>query len=168
MNRREVMMAAAATLLAGETFAADKAAKPLKVLVLGGTGISGPHLVRELGARSHKVTLFNRGKRNPGLFPNVETLIGDRNVASGVQTSAIGHRNTAVAQNSAAVGTLNTAESGAAFGLFFRLVSYGIARRSRDFESQIQVLATNYQILIDPTLVTRAQSLLTAPSEPTP
>jgi 2'-hydroxyisoflavone reductase len=79
MNRREVMMAAAATLLAGETFAADKAAKPLKVLVLGGTGISGPHLVRELGARGHKVTLFNRGKRNPGLFPNVETLIGDRN-----------------------------------------------------------------------------------------
>jgi len=80
INRREVMMmAGAATLLAGETFAADKPAKPLKVLVLGGTGISGPHLVRELDARGHKVTLFNRGKRNPGLFPNVETLIGDRN-----------------------------------------------------------------------------------------
>jgi uncharacterized membrane protein len=49
---------------------------------------------------------------------------------------------------------------GAAFGLFFRLVSYGIARRSRDFESQIQVLATNYQILVDPALVTRAQGVL--------
>src|SRR5688572_22602953 len=79
INRREVMMAAAATLLAGETFAADKAAKPLKVLVLGGTGISGPHLVRELGSRGHKVTLLNRGKRNPGLFKDIETLIGDRN-----------------------------------------------------------------------------------------
>jgi 2'-hydroxyisoflavone reductase len=76
INRREVMlMAAGATLLAGETFAAKK----LKVLVLGGTGISGPHLVRELNERGHQVTLFNRGKRNPGLFPNVETLIGDRN-----------------------------------------------------------------------------------------
>ncbi len=82
ISRREAMMmagAAATTLLARETFAAEKPAKPLKVLVLGGTGISGPHLVRELGARGHQVTLFNRGKRNPGLFPNVETLIGDRN-----------------------------------------------------------------------------------------
>jgi 2'-hydroxyisoflavone reductase len=74
-----MMMAGAATLLAGETFAADKPAKKLKVLVLGGTGISGPHLVRELDSRGHQVTLFNRGKRNPGLFPNVEALIGDRN-----------------------------------------------------------------------------------------
>lgn len=79
INRREVMIAAAATLLGGETFAAEKPAKKLKVLVLGGTGISGPHLVRELGARGHQVTMFNRGKRNPGLFPNVETLLGDRN-----------------------------------------------------------------------------------------
>lgn len=80
INRREVMMmAGAATLLAGQSFAADKPAKKLKVLVLGGTGISGPHLVRELTTRGHQVSLFNRGKRNPGLFPNVETLIGDRN-----------------------------------------------------------------------------------------
>jgi 2'-hydroxyisoflavone reductase len=82
INRREAMMlagAAAATLLTGRTFAAEKPVKQLKVLILGGTGISGPHLVRELGARGHQVTLFNRGKRNPGLFPNVETVIGDRN-----------------------------------------------------------------------------------------
>jgi 2'-hydroxyisoflavone reductase len=80
INRREAMMlAGAATLLAGETIAAEKPAKKLKVLVLGGTGISGPHLVRELDSRGHQITLFNRGKRNPGLFPNVETLIGDRN-----------------------------------------------------------------------------------------
>lgn len=82
INRRDAMLmagAAAATLLAGETFAADKKAKASKVLILGGTGISGPHLVRELVGRGHQVTLFNRGKRNPGLFPNVETLIGDRN-----------------------------------------------------------------------------------------
>ncbi|MGH8187407.1 MAG: NAD-dependent epimerase/dehydratase family protein, partial [Steroidobacteraceae bacterium] len=53
--------------------------KPLKVLVFGGTGFIGPHIVRELRAAGHQLTLFNRGKRNPGLFPDVETLIGDRN-----------------------------------------------------------------------------------------
>ncbi|HEY0681593.1 MAG TPA: NAD-dependent epimerase/dehydratase family protein [Steroidobacter sp.] len=80
ISRREaLLMAGAATLLAGQTFAAEEKVKPLKVLILGGTGISGPHLVRELLAAGHQVTLLNRGKRNPGLFKdNVETLIGDR------------------------------------------------------------------------------------------
>lgn len=82
INRRDaLLMAGAATLLATETFAAAKAVpvKPLKVLILGGTGISGPHLVRELRAAGHQLTLLNRGKRAPGLFKDVETLIGDRN-----------------------------------------------------------------------------------------
>lgn len=80
INRREaMMMAGAAALFAKKTFAAEKTVQRLEVLVLGGTGISGPHLVRELVARGHEVTLFNRGKRNPGLFPDVETLLGDRN-----------------------------------------------------------------------------------------
>lgn len=79
INRREaLLMAGAATLLGGQTFAASSKSKPLKVLILGGTGISGPHLVRELRAAGHEVTLLNRGKRNPGLFKDVETLIGDR------------------------------------------------------------------------------------------
>lgn len=81
INRREaLMMAGAATLLTGQTFAAEQTApvKPLKVLILGGTGISGPHLVRGLRASGHEVTLLNRGKRNPGMFKDVETLIGDR------------------------------------------------------------------------------------------
>ncbi|GFE89168.1 NAD-dependent epimerase/dehydratase family protein [Steroidobacter agaridevorans] len=79
INRREaLLMAGAATLLAGETFAAEPKVKPMKVLILGGTGISGPHLVRELRAAGHQLTLLNRGKRNPGLFKDVETLIGDR------------------------------------------------------------------------------------------
>jgi 2'-hydroxyisoflavone reductase len=81
MNRREAMKmagAAAATLLAGGTTAAQQG-KPLKVLIFGGTGFIGPHFVRELTAGGHQLTLFNRGKRNPGLFPNLETLIGDRN-----------------------------------------------------------------------------------------
>ncbi len=55
-----------------------RAAKPLRILVLGGTGFTGPYQVNYALARGHKVTLFNRGKTNPGLFPNVEKLQGDR------------------------------------------------------------------------------------------
>lgn len=50
----------------------------MNVLILGGTGFIGPHFVRVLREGGHKLTLFNRGKRNPGLFPDIETLIGDR------------------------------------------------------------------------------------------
>ena len=53
--------------------------KPLKILILGGTGFIGPHIVNAAIARNHSVTLFNRGKSDPGLFPGVETIIGDRN-----------------------------------------------------------------------------------------
>ncbi len=58
----------------------ERAAKPLKILILGGTGFIGPHEVRYAVARGHTVTLFNRGKTNPGLFPNLEKLEGDRAV----------------------------------------------------------------------------------------
>ena len=56
-----------------------KAEKPMRILILGGTGFIGPHQVRYALARGHKLTLFNRGKRNPNLFPEVEHLQGDRN-----------------------------------------------------------------------------------------
>ena len=52
---------------------------------------------------------------------------------------------------------------GAASGMLFRLVSYGISRRSRDFESTNQVLATNYQILVAPELLSQAQETLARP-----
>ena len=51
----------------------------LRILILGGTGFIGPFQVRYALARGHTVTLFNRGRTNAGLFPDVETLIGDRN-----------------------------------------------------------------------------------------
>jgi 2'-hydroxyisoflavone reductase len=57
-----------------------RAPKPLRILILGGTGFIGPHQVRYAMERGHTVTLFNRGKTNPGLFPNVEKLQGDRAV----------------------------------------------------------------------------------------
>lgn len=51
----------------------------MRILVLGGTGFIGPHMVRLALERGHTVTLFNRGRTNTHLFPNVEKLIGDRN-----------------------------------------------------------------------------------------
>ena len=54
--------------------------KPVQksILILGGTGFIGPHIVNTALARGHKVTLFNRGKTHPELFPDVEKLRGDR------------------------------------------------------------------------------------------
>ena len=53
-------------------------AGPKKVLILGGTKFLGPQLVDASRAHGHTVTLFNRGKTNPQLFPDVEKLHGDR------------------------------------------------------------------------------------------
>lgn len=50
----------------------------LKILVLGGTGFIGPHMVREGLRRGHRITLFNRGRTNSELFPDLELLVGDR------------------------------------------------------------------------------------------
>lgn len=54
------------------------APKKLKILVLGGTGFLGPQIVKYAQAQGHTVTLFNRGKTAPGLFPDVEHIEGDR------------------------------------------------------------------------------------------
>ncbi|WP_157156715.1 MULTISPECIES: general stress protein [unclassified Diaminobutyricimonas] len=54
---------------------------------------------------------------------------------------------------------------GAGFGMLFSLATYGLNRRKRDFTSMTQVLATNYQIVIDPNLTAQAQSVLGQPSE---
>jgi 2'-hydroxyisoflavone reductase len=51
---------------------------PRTILILGGTGFLGPHVVEAARARGHTVTLFNRGKTKPGLFPDIEKLQGDR------------------------------------------------------------------------------------------
>lgn len=55
------------------------AKQPLRILILGGTGFIGPHQVRYAIARGHTITLFNRGRTNPHLFPEIEKLRGDRN-----------------------------------------------------------------------------------------
>lgn len=74
MRRRDFLktslMAPLLPLLAG-------AASPRSVLVVGGTGFIGPHLVKTLVESGHRVTLFNRGKTNTHLFPELEKLKGD-------------------------------------------------------------------------------------------
>jgi 2'-hydroxyisoflavone reductase len=50
----------------------------MRILVIGGTRFLGRHLVEAALARNYEVTLFNRGKSNPDLFPQLETILGDR------------------------------------------------------------------------------------------
>src|SRR6266480_6874790 len=50
----------------------------MRLLVLGGTKFLGRAVVEAALAGGHEVTLFNRGRTNPELFPEVERLAGDR------------------------------------------------------------------------------------------
>jgi hypothetical protein len=52
---------------------------------------------------------------------------------------------------------------GAGFGMLFGIVSYAITRRTRDFTSTHQVLASRYEIIVDPSLTLRAQETLARP-----
>lgn len=50
----------------------------MDILIIGGTQFLGRHLVESALAAGHRLTLFNRGRTNPDLFPGVEKLHGDR------------------------------------------------------------------------------------------
>jgi 2'-hydroxyisoflavone reductase len=50
----------------------------VKVLVIGGTQFIGRHVVEKLLAANHEVTLFNRGKTGPTVFPDVPLILADR------------------------------------------------------------------------------------------
>jgi len=50
----------------------------MRILVLGGTQFLGRHVVDAALERGHDVTLFNRGRTRPDLYPGVEKLRGDR------------------------------------------------------------------------------------------
>jgi 2'-hydroxyisoflavone reductase len=50
----------------------------MRVLVLGGTRFLGRAITEAALGRGDTVTLFNRGMSNPGLYPGVETVTGDR------------------------------------------------------------------------------------------
>jgi 2'-hydroxyisoflavone reductase len=58
----------------------ERAPEPLSILVIGGTGFTGPEQVEHALARGHKVTVINRNRRRPDFFKGkteVEQLIGD-------------------------------------------------------------------------------------------
>ena len=57
--------------------------KKLKLLVFGGTGFIGPKLVDYALSRGHEVTLFNRGRSNTHLFPDLPKVLGDRDPDKG-------------------------------------------------------------------------------------
>ena len=64
---------------AGDEFGRRRQApSPKRLLILGGTGFIGPHMVRYAVERGHEVTIFTRGRAQADL-PDVEHLIGDRN-----------------------------------------------------------------------------------------
>jgi 2'-hydroxyisoflavone reductase len=73
-----------AALALSAACSASVPAKPrkLKLLVLGGTNFVGPATVEAAVRAGHEVTLFNRGKTNPGMFPQLEQIRGDRDEKS--------------------------------------------------------------------------------------
>lgn len=94
VSRREfIQWSAAATALAatGLDLAAAPAAKitPKKILILGGTGFLGPATIEIAQAHGHHVTMFNRGRTRPDLFPGVEKLHGDRDPKKGEGLKAL-------------------------------------------------------------------------------
>src|SRR5476649_426151 len=79
-RRKIVQLAAFAAATAGfPALAAAQTVKPMRLLILGGTGLIGPYQVRYALARGHQVTVFNRGREKEAWPGPVEELLGDRN-----------------------------------------------------------------------------------------
>ena len=87
----------------GDGLQVSRAERPLDILILGGTAFLGIAQVEYARARGHTVTLFNRGRTNPHLFPGVEKLVGDRAVPD--YSALEGRRWDAVLDNSASLAT---------------------------------------------------------------
>jgi len=77
-TRRTLALSSLALAAIGARAAAQPKGKPMRLLILGGTGFIGPHQVRYALSRGHKVTVFNRGRRPDDFPPEVEELVGDR------------------------------------------------------------------------------------------
>jgi 2'-hydroxyisoflavone reductase len=100
-TRRDFLkLTASAAALAGAggapaLLARQNAAAPRKpgagkrLLILGGTAFLGPEVVEAAKARGFTITLFNRGKTNPHLFPELEKLQGDRDPRKGEGLKAL-------------------------------------------------------------------------------
>ncbi len=98
-SRRAFLQCAGLSAAAGAALAAPAARQStrralprLDLLILGGTGFLGPHTVEAALARGHTITLFNRGRTNPDLFPDLEKLRGDRDPRKGDGLTALEDR----------------------------------------------------------------------------
>ena len=96
MSRRRFLGCAGAIATGGvslpvvaRVLAPDTSAKR-KILFLGGTEYLGPATVSSALRAGHEVTLFNRGRTNPHLFPDLEKLRGDRYPDRGEGLAALG------------------------------------------------------------------------------
>jgi 2'-hydroxyisoflavone reductase len=83
MRRRDFLWALGGLPVSGGAEAAGSASgrRPQRLLILGGTGFLGPHVVEAARRRGLSVTLFNRGVTNPTRFAGaqgVEQVLGDR------------------------------------------------------------------------------------------
>ena len=81
MHRRDFLISSAlAALASARAVRADTGPpKPMRLLILGGTGFIGPYQVRYALSRGHRVTIFNRGRQQETWPGPVEELLGDRN-----------------------------------------------------------------------------------------
>lgn len=79
MTRRRLLEAGALAWPGAALAAAPP--RRLRILILGGTGFTGPHQVRYALSRGHTITLFNRGRRPKAWPGEVEELVGDRNAS---------------------------------------------------------------------------------------
>jgi 2'-hydroxyisoflavone reductase len=91
-TRRECLQGALAAAAAAACPGTASAGPPrLKLLVLGGTGFLGPHMVEHALSRGHEVTLFNRGVSAASLYGDrVELLRGDRDSRTAPGLDALG------------------------------------------------------------------------------
>jgi len=89
ITRRELLKlgSAGAAAVAGKAFwpaalhaghPGGRPDRPLRILILGGTGFTGPFQVKYALERGHQVTLFNRGRRTMEWPGEVRELTGDR------------------------------------------------------------------------------------------
>ena len=88
LSRRAFLQATGAALAATGLPAAPAPARK-RILILGGTGFLGPATIEVALARGHQVTMFNRGKTRPDLFPAVARLQGDRDPKKGEGLKAL-------------------------------------------------------------------------------
>src|SRR5215212_8902632 len=77
MQRIILSFALGALALSGTVLAQEKAAKPLNIVVYGGSGNVGSRIVAEAAARGHNVTLVDKNPK-PDLAPKgVKVVTGD-------------------------------------------------------------------------------------------